>query len=88
MLEQLNPTLTQKEDDIIAWWKVQLSQSQTHSGRHDNGYVLPIKEKLHDLWKNVELGKLNKEECRKKIYDLMDELRRCIKDGSIKLNKE
>ncbi|SPR08052.1 hypothetical protein [Orientia tsutsugamushi] len=88
MLEQLNPTLTQKEDDIIAWWKVQLSQRQTHSGRYDNGYVLPIKEKLHDLWKNVELGKLNKEECRKKIYDLMDQLRRCIKDGSIKLNKE
>lgn len=88
MLEQLNPTLTQKEDDIIAWWKVQLSQCQTHSGRYDNGYVLPIKEKLHDLWKNVELGKLNKEECRKKIYDLMDQLRRCIKDGSIKLNKE
>ncbi|SPR09475.1 hypothetical protein [Orientia tsutsugamushi] len=88
MLEQLNPTLTQKEADIIAWRKVPLPNQQrsTHSGRHDNSYVVPIERKLDDLWKDVELGKLNEEECKKAIYDLMDELRRCIKNGSIKLN--
>ncbi|KJV77565.1 hypothetical protein OTSUT76_2302 [Orientia tsutsugamushi str. UT76] len=44
MLEQLNPTLTQKEDDIIAWWKVQLSQRQTHSGRYDNVMFFQLKK--------------------------------------------
>ncbi|SPR11123.1 AHH domain-containing protein [Orientia tsutsugamushi] len=88
ILKQLNPTLTQKEADIIAWRKVPLPNQQrsTHSGRHDNSYVVPIERKLDDLWKDVELGKLNEEECKKAIYDLMDELRRCIKNGSIKLN--
>ncbi|WP_258230926.1 hypothetical protein [Orientia tsutsugamushi] len=40
------------------------------------------------MWENVELGKLNKEECTKAIYDLMDELRDGIKNWSIKLNEE
>lgn len=87
MVKQLNPGFTQKEVDIIAWLKVQSSQLPTHCERHHNSYVIPIKRNLNKLWKDVELGNLNKEECRKKIYDLMDELRRCIKDGSIKLNK-
>ncbi|KJV50535.1 A nuclease of the HNH/ENDO VII superwith conserved AHH family protein [Orientia tsutsugamushi str. Gilliam] len=63
-------------------------QRSTHSGRHDNSYVVPIERKLDRLWENVELGKLNKEECRKAVYNLMDELREGIKNGSIKLNKE
>ncbi|KJW07486.1 A nuclease of the HNH/ENDO VII superwith conserved AHH family protein [Orientia tsutsugamushi str. UT144] len=90
MLKKLNPSLTQKEIQIISKWKVSPpnQQSSTHSGWHDNSYVLPIKEKLDDLWKNVKLGKLNKEECRKAVYDLMAELREGIKNGSIKLNKE
>ncbi|KJV73719.1 Uncharacterised protein [Orientia tsutsugamushi] len=89
MLKQLNPSLTQKEIQIISEWKVPLPNKQrsTHSGRHDNSYVLPIKEKLHDLWDDVKLGKLNKKECRKAVYDLMDELREGIKNGSTELNK-
>lgn len=88
ILKQLNPSLTQKEIQIISELKVPLpnQQSSTHLGRHHKPYVDTIKEKLDRLWENVELGKLNEEECKKAIYDLMDELRRCIKNGSIKLN--
>lgn len=88
ILKQLNPSLTQTEIQIISEWKVPLpnQQSSTHLGRHHKPYVDTIKEKLDRLWENVELGKLNEEECKKAIYDLMDELRRCIKNGSIKLN--
>lgn len=89
MLEQLNPGFTQKEIQIISECKVQLpnQQSSTHLGRHHKPYVDTIKEKLDDLWKDVELGKLNKKECRKAVYDLMDELREGIKNGSTELNK-
>ncbi|SPR07666.1 AHH domain-containing protein [Orientia tsutsugamushi] len=88
MLKQLNPSLTQKEIQIISELKVPLPNKQrsTHFGRHDNSYVLPIKEKLDKLWDDVKLGKLNKEECRKAIYDLMRELREGIRNGSTKLN--
>ncbi|WP_045797594.1 hypothetical protein, partial [Candidatus Orientia mediorientalis] len=88
MVKQLNPTLTTEEIKIISELKVPPpSQRSTHLGRHDNSYVVPIKKMLDDLWDNVKLGNLNKEECRNAIYDLMDELREDIRDGSIKLNK-
>lgn len=88
MLKQLNPSLTQKEIQIISELKVPLPNQQrsTHSGRHHKPYVDTIKEKLDKLWKDVELGKLNKEECTKAIYDLMYELREGIRNGSTKLN--